>query len=307
MTGSGAHASLDVEALRSVVNAGLEQALAAEEGPQRLLEAMRYSALAPGKRVRGILCLLTASDLGQGERAAEAAGVAVELVHASSLVLDDLPSMDDARLRRGRPTAHLVFGQDAAILSAISLMNLGFRVLGDVEDAAIARAMSRMLTQAIGPDGLTGGQWSDLNELDGCTRVSEVSAVHGRKTGALFAAATGLGGLAAGSGADAAKLLWRFGNEIGLAFQTYDDLLDARAQPDVIGKDVGRDAGKATLVSLLGMEEAERRARGHLTEARAMLAAAGLKNGRLSRYVEGLVRALAEPERVAVDGASGKA
>lgn len=273
----------------------------------RLAEAMRYSLLAPGKRVRGILTVLSAEHCGAVAEDAVDAAAALEMVHAASLILDDLPAMDNARLRRGRPTCHLEFGEDVAMLAAISLMNLGFQVVAqDRRLSAEQRVrMATVLARAIGTEGLTGGQVRDLAGRSGqCAgmmhtaerAVVEIERTHALKTGALFAAAGHLGAIVAGCEEAGERAMVQFGATLGLAFQAFDDILDAHATAAAIGKDVARDGTKATVVDLLGRGGAEVRARAHVATALGSLGTERSgEPSRLETYVMRLLEQLTAP------------
>jgi geranylgeranyl diphosphate synthase, type II len=277
--------------------------------PPRLGDAMRYSLLAPAKRARAILAQLTAMHWGAPAGSALSAAVALEMVHAASLILDDLPAMDDASLRRGRPTCHRVYGEATAILAAIALMNRAYDVVA--ADPALTPAVrvevTRMLAASIGPDGLTGGQEGDLHGTgDGpVPTVATVEWIHARKTGALFAAATAIGTLVAGQPPASVAAMHEFGMRLGLAFQAYDDLLDARATADAAGKDVARDGGKATLVRLLGLEAAAANADAQMTAALACVPDLDRPPRLIARYVDALMAALKAPSLVQAPAISG--
>lgn len=235
---------------------------AEDERPESVHRAMRYAALGAGKRVRPVLALAVAELFGAGdEEAAVDVACTVELVHASSLVLDDLPSMDDAELRRGRPTVHRAFGEATAILAAFGLLNLAFQRLAD---AAQRLRLSRYasedllhhLADAIGTGGLIGGQTLDLESTPADLDLERLEYVHSHKTGALFLAAAELGAMAADARRRDLESVGRYAKNLGLAFQIEDDLLDALATPEETGKDVRKDAGKTTFVSLLGVDGA---------------------------------------------------
>lgn len=267
----------------------------------RLVEAMRYSLMAPAKRVRGILAVLAAEHCGiDGAKALDIAA-SLEMVHAASLILDDLPAMDDAAMRRGRPTSHRAFGEDIAILAAISLMNLGYQVVAaDQRLTADQRVrLATALARGIGTEGLTGGQTLDLAADRQAGTVETVENTHALKTGALFIAAAHSGAIVADAGPDAERDMITFGSSLGLAFQAFDDILDAHATAAEIGKDVARDSGKATVVDLLGRTAAEARAREHAAAALGALRR-GKTTGeatRLARYVAGLIDQLTQPLR----------
>ena len=227
--------------------------------PAVLHEAMRYTLLLPGKRLRAVLVLACCEMLrGAAERALPLA-VAVEMVHASSLILDDLPSMDDATLRRGRPALHRVVGEANAILAAVALLNEAFaRVLdAPLREAARGRAALR-LARAVGAEGLIGGQVADLEATGRAVDLDGLEFIHSHKTGALFIAAVELGAIAAGGSARDIATLGRYAKNLGLAFQITDDLLDYSGTPDTTGKDAGLDRDKTTFVGLCGIDGARR-------------------------------------------------
>jgi geranylgeranyl diphosphate synthase type II len=264
-------------------------------GPPRLVDAMRYSLLAPGKRSRGIVACLAAAQFAATTTPAERIGAAIEMVHAASLVLDDLPTMDDAELRRGRAACHKVYGEDTATLAAIGLMNHAFHVVATdpaLSDAGRAEVVRRFAA-AIGADGLVGGQEQDLRDAAGLDTVEAVELMHRRKTGVLFALAAECGALAGGASPAPAAAMRRAGLDLGLAFQTFDDLLDRLSTPDRAGKDVGQDTGKATLVSLLGPSAAQRHAENRISAARHTIAAAGGDPQPVIQYVDSLAHMLA--------------
>jgi geranylgeranyl diphosphate synthase type II len=279
-----------------LIKAGLEQALdaalpATTPGPQRLLEAMRYGLLAPAKRVRGILACLAARQFGVEPERGYGIATAIEMVHAASLVLDDLPCMDDAALRRGRPACHRIYGEDTASLAAIGLMNHAYLVVARdprLDEPTRARLIVA-LGEAIGPDGLVGGQEQDLHDVGRIQSVADVEVMHGRKTGVLFALAAEGGARVGGADAAASRHMRAFGDKLGLAFQTYDDVLDAHATIEMAGKDVGQDTRKVTVVSLLGTARAKAHADQRIAEALGHLTAAGGDPALLTGFVQELV------------------
>jgi len=253
--------------------------------PGRLAEAMRYSVLAGGKRLRPVLCLLAAEACGGDPEAALPAACALELVHTYSLVHDDLPAMDDDDLRRGRPTCHKAFDEATAVLAGDGLLTLAFEVLAaGIRPAGAALACVRALAEAAGPSGMVGGQMADLQAegRDGAT-VDALEAIHRRKTGALLRAALRMGGLAAGAPATSLEALDRYGRAVGLAFQIVDDLLDVQGDEAKLGKRVGKDSGlgKWTYPALLGVDESRLRAKQLADEAVAALAPLGPGGDRL--------------------------
>lgn len=218
--------------------------------------AMAYTVLAPSKQVRAVLVLLCAELCrGNPDRAVPAA-VAIELVHASSLILDDLPSMDDAPLRRGQRANHLVFGEAIAILAAFGLLNLAYGELARGYEATVAARMTGLVSDAVGPAGLIGGQALDLRATDRQIGFEMLERIHRGKTGALFVAAAACGALSAGAAAESIPALAAYAKNLGLAFQIVDDLLDVAGDPTLTGKAVRADARKTTFVSFSGVEGA---------------------------------------------------
>jgi geranylgeranyl diphosphate synthase, type II len=215
--------------------------------------AMAYSLHAPSKRVRPVLTMLAAEICGGSAARALAAGAAVEMVHTSSLILDDLPSMDNAPLRRGLPSNHVAFGEAIAILAAFGLLNLAFGTLARSYEPPLPAKLSALLSEAVGGDGLIGGQAADLLATDQTIGFELLERIHRGKTGALFNASAVAGALTAG--ADAASIAWlsAFAKNLGLAFQIIDDLLDVEGDPAATGKAVKQDARKTTFVSFSGV------------------------------------------------------
>ena len=253
----------------------------AETLPTDLHEAMRYATLGGGKRLRACLVYATGEALGAALAALDPAAAAVELIHAYSLVHDDLPCMDDDDMRRGRPSCHKAFGEATALLAGDALQTQAFTVLATA-DMLSARARIRMveeLARASGSLGMAGGQALDLKAGPVAT-IEMLEERHGRKTGALIHAAVRLGALTAAPEIPAA--LDDYGRALGLAFQIADDLLDVEGVAMVVGKTIGADAaaGKATFASVLGVAEARRRAHGLYEDGLASLRFLG-DNGRL--------------------------
>lgn len=251
----------------------LDQAAQIEAGcPPRLGEAIRYSLLAPGKRLRPCLVLAAAEACGGGVQTALPAAVAVEMVHTYSLIHDDLPAMDDDALRRGRPTCHCQFDEATAILAGDALLARAFEVLAtDLSTAQAARAVS-ILSRAAGATALVGGQADDLADhhlteaektgAGSASRVEHLESIHRRKTGALFTACLQLGGITAEAGPEQLAALECYAADFGLAFQIVDDLLDFLGSTDKLGKQTGKDIerGKLTFPGLLGVAASRRRA-----------------------------------------------
>jgi geranylgeranyl diphosphate synthase type II len=257
--------------------------------PAALTEAMGYSLLAPGKRLRPLLVVLSAEAAGGIIESAMPAACAVEMVHAYSLVHDDLPAMDDDDLRRGQPTCHKKFGEALAILAGDALLTGAFQVLAEGCPSSTAAVSIAELARAAGAVGMVGGQTLDLG-ADGKIpmtepprTVADLEGIHRRKTGALFLATVRLGLFAAhgerleGPDPRTRAALERFGIALGLAFQIADDLLDVQGTAEAAGKRVGKDAarGKLTFPGLLGIDGSRRRVRELSAEATGALDALG--------------------------------
>ena len=264
------------DSLRQDVDRRLDALLRDADGERSQVgAAMRYGTLAPGKRIRPLMLLLTARSLGVDPDELLDAACALEMVHAASLVLDDMPCMDDAALRRGQPTVHVAFGQDVAMLSAIALLTSALRTTALLPGiAATARAeMVAALSDAVGLQGLVSGQYQDLH-AGHATSTHAAEQINDRKTGALFAAAFELAAIAAGSGATTRAHLQQAAIELGRAFQLADDLADVEMNAEGLGKDCQQDVGKHTLVAQLGTVRARRRLHAHVDEAQRLLALA---------------------------------
>lgn len=260
---------------RARLHAALDAALpAAHIYPARLHAAMRY-ATEGGKRLRALLVYATGEALGIEAAVLDAPAVAVELVHAYSLVHDDLPAMDDDDLRRGRATVHKAYDEATAILVGDALQTLAFEVLSRAPGlpAEAVLQMLRVLAEATGSQGMTGGQQADLEAEGQTLTLAALERLHRHKTGALMAACLHMA--AAATAADAAQLqrLDRFGAALGLAYQIQDDVLDATASSATLGKTAGKDAAtaKSTFVQLLGLDAARARAAALLEEAHEQL------------------------------------
>jgi geranylgeranyl pyrophosphate synthase len=262
--------------------------------------AVEHGVLSDGKRLRPVLCVTAFRACG-GEvtDAAYDLAASLELVHAYSLMHDDLPCMDDAELRRGRPTTHRVRGEDATVRGGAALIPgaalrawEAARALGC--DPARAREVVGALLEAAGAGGMVGGQWVDLEGEGASLGADELDGLHRRKTGALLAASLLMGALAAGASEAWCAALLGYGRAIGLAFQIADDILDATQSASVLGKNPSDEAlAKSTYVGLYGLEEARRRAEGQVERALAALAEAGLE----APALEALARYVVERER----------
>lgn len=242
-------------------------------GQALLGEALRESVLAPGKRLRPLMTVIAAEDLGGDANAAIDAGCAVEMIHAASLVLDDLPCMDDAALRRGLPAIHIGHGEDVAVLVSVAALTRAYQVLATIEtlDPGARIDCVAVLAGSVGVSGLVGGQFEDLRGGRALRPVDEIAAANGLKTGSLFSAAVEIGGVVAGARNGTRLRLRSFAEELGHAFQLLDDLLDGSKSAVAIGKDVGKDEGKSTIVSILGRTSVRHRIERHVESAHGSL------------------------------------
>ncbi|MEM8798273.1 MAG: polyprenyl synthetase family protein [Pseudomonadota bacterium] len=250
--------------------------------PDRLFDSMRYATLNGGKRVRPFLVIEAARLLGCESLGARRAGVAIELIHCYSLVHDDLPAMDDDDLRRGKPTTHKQYDEATAILAGDGLQTQAFTILADPsthDDPAIRADLCAVLAHAAGPVGMVGGQMLDIAAEHKETTEEEVRTLQSMKTGALLRASMELGAVVAGASAEDRARFVRFGEVIGLTFQLADDLLDATADAETMGKATGKDAeqGKATLVRLYGIDGVRARLDAEVAEAERLLEPYGEK------------------------------
>lgn len=248
--------------------------------PDELHAAMRYAVLEGGKRVRALLVHAGGGVTGARPARLDRAACAVELIHAYSLVHDDLPCMDNDVLRRGKPTVHVEFGEATALLTGDALQTLAFHVLSDTplaDDAARQLEMISLLAHASGSRGMAGGQAIDLASVGKELTREELEFMHIHKTGALIRASVRLGALCGAADADALDRLDRYGKLVGLLFQVVDDILDADADTATLGKTAGKDADhdKPTYVSLLGISETRALADALLAEACEALAPLG--------------------------------
>ena len=257
--------------------------------PQRLHAAQRYGALGPGKRIRPALVYATAETLGVPLERVDGAACAVELIHAYSLVHDDLPAMDDDDLRRGRPTCHRAFDEATAILAGDSLQVLAFGILarhpGGPDDAAARVQLIATLADASGTTGMAGGQALDLAAEGRNLSVAELEQIHALKTGALIRASVMMAAQSAPAlGAPGRAALERFATAIGLAFQVQDDILDVAGDEALLGKPVGSDQarGLPTYPALVGLEVARQRVQQLHAEAAEALATQGWQDGPLA-------------------------
>ncbi len=273
----------------------LEQLLPHEERvPLKLHRAMRYSVLDGGKRVRPLLAFASGEMLGAEVERLNRVAAAVELIHAYSLVHDDMPCMDNDVLRRGKPTCHVAFDEATALLVGDSLQSLAFQMLSEqplADDAASQLEMVRLLALASGSYGMAGGQAFDLDSVGQALSLPELEFMHIHKTGALIRAAILLGARCAAVSDSQLAQLDHFGKCIGLAFQVVDDVLDHEADTATLGKTAGKDADndKPTYVSLLGLKDAKEKAQQLHSDALAALDDFGDSAQRLRQLADFIV------------------
>jgi geranylgeranyl diphosphate synthase type II len=250
-------------ARRSLIDDHL-RALAARAGaPKPLAEPLRRAFTSPGKRVRGILTLAVGESCGAKPEKLLDAAAAMEMIHASSLILDDLPAMDDALLRRGEPSLHRVVGEDVAILAAVALLNHSYGLVAQAHAALKPRRwpmeqVVQRVVDAVGWDGTIAGESVDLHSEQSTLDFDTLEFIHSRKTGALFVAAAAVGGMLANIHPAPLQRIEVFAKNLGLAFQITDDILDVVGTPEQIGKDVGKDEQKLTFVKLAGVDGARK-------------------------------------------------
>jgi geranylgeranyl diphosphate synthase type II len=270
---------------------------AAEQYPETVHRAMRYSLFAGGKRVRPALCIAAgeavAGDSAQTLEGIEDCAATLELVHTYSLIHDDLPALDNDDFRRGKPTCHKVFGEAMAILAGDALLTLAFRVLSGLKTTEARRAaLVAELSAAAGTvDGMIGGQVADLEAEGKAVEEPHLHYIHRAKTGAMIRASVRMGAIYTGAAAHEFGALNLYGEHIGLAFQIVDDILDVEGTPESLGKTPGKDARqkKATFPALYGIEESRRQAARHLEEAKGALEMFGERARRLRELADRIV------------------
>jgi len=248
----------------------------------RVYEAMRYSALAPGKRMRPLLVLAGARLFGVVERSALQVAAAIEMVHAYSLIHDDLPAMDNSDLRRGRPTCHKKFDDATAVLAGDGLLTMAFGVLAHPDthgDPAVRCELVAALAQAAGPAGMVGGQMIDLIAEKQTLDIGATTRLQRMKTGALIAFSCEAGSILAKAAPELRLALRGYAHDLGLAFQIADDLLDIEGDAATVGKQTGKDAaaGKATIVGVLGIAKSKERLKTLVDEASSALSVFGAR------------------------------
>ena len=285
----------DLLTYKGSVDATLARLLPEAQGPARsVCEAMRYAVLGDGKRLRPILVVAACEACGGNAQASLAPAAAIELIHAYSLIHDDLPLMDDDDLRRGRPTVHRAFDEATALLAGDALQALAFEILATHPPggASAPRRVesSLVVAAAVGAGGMVGGQAADLSADGRSIEPDQLRWIHEHKTGALFAASAEVGAIHAGATASTRAALRRFGFALGLAFQVTDDILDVVADTESLGKTAGKDAdcGKMTYPALYGVERARQQAHEHIARVCDSLSAwpSSARLQALARYIE---------------------
>ncbi len=285
----------ELELYRELIEENLDRLLPPEDMiPRSIHRSIRYSACGGGKRLRGILCLLACEAVGGGREKALPASCALEMVHAYSLIHDDLPCMDDDDLRRGKPTNHLVFGEAIALLAGDALLTAAIKVMATKAPAGMEelyrQALVEMIT-AVDTEGMIGGQVLDLEAEGKDVTLEELMEIHRKKTGALITAALRMGGIIGRGDKKQLAALTEYGRSFGLAFQIGDDLLDCVGDAKKMGKKAGSDRkkNKATYPALLGIEESRRFLRLEVDKAKEALAPLGERAALLSKLADYLV------------------
>ena len=282
----------ELEFYKEQIEAGLDRFLpSASTAPALIHEAMRYSTCGGGKRLRGLLTLLACQVVDGSWQAALPAACALEMVHAYSLIHDDLPCMDDDELRRGKPTNHRVYGEGIALLAGDALLTQAVETMICFVPTGLEKNYWQALQELIkacNTQGMIGGQVLDLSAEGKQLTLAELQAIHRWKTGALIRAALRIGGIIGGGDEEALRALSAYGEAFGLVFQITDDLLDLEAETAVLGKTTGSDLRKqkATYPALLGVEEARRHAGLEIEKARCALEAFGEKARLLRELAE---------------------
>lgn len=266
---------------RAAIETRLQSIVPSEQTwPMQLHAAQRHALLSPGKRFRPLLCVFIAQGAGFEGDAATDVGCVAEMVHAASLILDDLPCMDDAALRRNQPTTHIAFDESTAILTATALLNLAFGVLAKLPNVGAQNRIElvELLSYAVGSKGLIAGQIADLSNTDNTASIAEIERLNTLKTGALFDFSVEGAAILADVSASSRAALKDFSYHLGLAFQLMDDVKDTVMSDAEAEKSVGRDTGKATILALTGSAAAMERLQGYITSAKDALGRADLSN-----------------------------
>lgn len=247
---------------RLLIDRRLAELAGAAKTPRPLRAPLEAALRSPGKRVRGLLTIATAEAFGLKAARAVDAAAAFEMIHTSSLILDDLPSMDDATLRRGLPTLHRQHGEDLAILAAVALLNHAYGLIAAAHRAASPRrwaagVLIELVVNAVGWDGTIGGEAVDLHSAGESLDFQTLEYIHSRKTGALFVAAAVAGAMLANANEGALRAVTAYAKNLGLAFQITDDVLDVSGSSEELGKDVHKDEERLTFVKLAGLDGAK--------------------------------------------------
>lgn len=275
----------NIESIGGLIEARLSEIIPSETTwPVRLHKAQRHALLSPGKRFRPLLCVFIAQ--GGGIRSGSALDAAIttgcvsEMVHAASLILDDLPCMDDAELRRSQPTTHIAFDESTAILSATALLNHAFGVLSRLDQVTAERRIELidLLSYAVGSKGLIAGQMADLANTDKGTSIAEIERLNTLKTGALFDFCVDAAAILSGMHASQRAALKHFSYHLGLAFQLLDDVKDSLMSDEQAEKSVKRDIGKATILAIAGSDASSEKLTEYLALAKAALQRGELTN-----------------------------
>jgi len=274
-----------IKTIRGLIEARLSEIIpSATTWPVRLHEAQRHALLSPGKRFRPLLCVFIAQGGGIKDGSALdtalTIGCVAEMVHAASLILDDLPCMDDAELRRSQPTTHIAFDESTAILSATALLNRAFGIISRLDYVTAEKRieMIDLLSYAVGSKGLIAGQMADLANTDQKTSIAEIERLNTLKTGALFDFSVDAAAILSGMHASQRAALKDFSYHIGLAFQLLDDVKDTVMSDQQAKKSVNRDIGKATILAVAGSEAAKHKLTKYLAHAKVALERGELSN-----------------------------
>ncbi|WP_276310231.1 polyprenyl synthetase family protein [Bacillus salacetis] len=275
---------------KELVESKLDELMQRLDAPVTVKEAMDYSLKAGGKRIRPILLLATLQAFRKDPRIGLDAAAALEMIHTYSLIHDDLPSMDDDDLRRGKPTNHKVFGEAAAILAGDGLLTYSFEVLAGTKGIPAEKRLQliSLLAKAAGPEGMVGGQAADMEGENKSLSVEELEYIHRNKTGRLLAYSVMAGAILADAGEQQIRLLKDYAFHIGLAFQIQDDILDVEGSEEKIGKPVGSDINKfkSTYPAILTLEGAKEKLRFHLEKSKEALAESDIGNGLLFQIAD---------------------
>ncbi|WAA11224.1 polyprenyl synthetase family protein [Fervidibacillus albus] len=260
--------------------------------PETLKQSMMYSLEAGGKRIRPLLIFATLEGFGMDGKTGLPVALSVEMIHTYSLIHDDLPSMDDDDLRRGKPTNHKVFGEAMAILAGDGLLTYSFQLLSEIPSDVVScekkLALIRELAKASGPEGMVGGQVADLEGENRTVDLSQLQTIHGNKTGKLLTFCVKAGAILAGADRETTEKLEQFAHHIGLAFQIRDDILDVEGIPEKTGKNTGSDKikKKSTYPSLLTLDGAKEKLNEHVFAAKKLLAELPLNTDKLETITD---------------------